>query len=150
MFIASPLGMMTFHHLTVRDLMTTALVTVHADASLSDALETMRMADIRHLPVVDKRGRLIGIVSDRDLAHLRLRGKHVAHRVSEVMSRDVVSVAPGTLAREAAALLIDRKIGALPVLDEELALVGVVTETDFLRLVVEAMGGAGIAEASHG
>jgi CBS domain-containing protein len=142
--------MMTFHHMTVRDLMTTALVTVHGDAALSEAHEAMRLADIRHLPVIDKRGRLIGIVSDRDLAHLRGGGKRVAQRVSEVMSRDVVSVAPGTLAREAAALLVDRKIGALPVLDDELALVGVVTETDFLRLVVEALGGAGIAEASHG
>jgi len=130
--------------------MTTALVTVHADASLADALDAMRTANIRHLPVVDKRGRLIGIVSDRDLIHLPRKGKHAAQRVDEVMSRDVVSVAPGTLAREAAALLVDRKIGALPVLDDELALVGVVTETDFLRLVVETLGGAGISEEIYG
>jgi acetoin utilization protein AcuB len=142
--------MTTFHHLTVRDLMTTALVTVHPDASIGEALETMRMADIRHLPVTDRRGRLVGIVSDRDLLHLPAKGKHAAHRVEEVMSRDVLSVAPGTLAREAAALLLGRKIGALPVLDDELALVGVITETDFLRLVVETLGGAGIAaEAQH-
>jgi len=130
--------------------MTTALVTVHADTSVADALDAMRMADIRHLPVVDKRGHLIGIVSDRDLVHLRGKGKHAAQRVDEVMSRDVVSVAPGTLAREAAALLVDHKIGALPVLDDELALVGVVTETDFLRLMVETLGGAGIGEESYG
>lgn len=128
--------------------MTTALVTVHPEASLGEALETMRMGDIRHLPVVDRRQRLVGIVSDRDLLHLSAKGEHIAHRVDEVMSRDVVTVAPGTLAREAAALLIGRKIGALPVLDDELMLVGVVTETDLLRLVVEVLGGAGIdAEA---
>jgi len=141
--------MMTLHHLSVNDLMTTALVTVHPDATIPDALDTMRTADIRHLPVVDRRGRLVGILSDRDLLHLPAKGKNAAHLVGEVMSRDVASVSPGTLAREAAALLVDRKIGALPVLDDDLALVGVVTETDFLRFVVEALGGAGIADARH-
>ncbi len=126
--------------------MTTALVTIGPEASLAAALDTMRVADIRHLPVVDKRRRLVGIVSDRDLAHVGGKGKHVPHRVEEIMSRDVVSVAPGTLAREAAAMLVDRKIGALPVLDDELTLVGVVTETDFLRLVVDTLGGDGLGE----
>ena len=141
--------MTSLHHLPVRELMTTALVTIHPEASIAEAVETMRTADIRHLPVVDRRGRLLAIVSDRDLLHLAGKGKHAAHRVEEVMTRDVVSVAPGTLAREAAALLIDNKIGALPVLDDELALVGVVTETDFLRLIVETLGGAGIPASAR-
>ena len=143
--------MKTFHHLLVGDLMTTALVTVPPESSVADALDLMRTADIRHLPVVDRRRRLVGILSDRDLLHLPAKPKHAsAHQVHEVMTRDVASVAPGTLAREAAALLVDRKIGALPVLDDELALVGVVTETDFLRYLVETLGGAGIsAEAQR-
>ena len=129
--------------------MTTAVITVYPDALLDEALAQMRDADIRHLPVVDRRRRLVGILSDRDL--LRQSGKpHGSrHRVDEAMTRNVVSVGPATLASEAAALLIDNKIGALPVLDEELALVGVVTETDFLRIALEALGGAGIDGGSR-
>ncbi len=140
---------MTMHHLRVRDLMTTALITVRPDTTVADALDAMRAAGIRHLLVIEPRGRLVGILSDRDLLQWRPKGKVAAgHRVDEVMSRRIASVAPETPAREAAAILVDRKIGALPVLDEKLAVVGIVTETDFLRYIVEELWGLDGREAS--
>ena len=124
-------------HLAVRDLMTTSVISVRPGTTVHEAQEEMHVADIRHLPVVDERQRLVGILSDRDL--LRAAGRRT---VAEIMTRDVVSVTPDTPARTAAAEMLGNKIGALPVLGEDFELVGLVTETDFLRIALHALGGA--------
>jgi len=126
---------------TVADLMSTAVISVAPDTTLEAAHEEMLIADIRHLPIVDEKRRLIGIISDRDLRRALGKHRHGKHKVAEFMSKDIISVAPRTFAREAAQLMLERKIGALPVLDDTLALVGIVTETDFLRLAFLALGG---------
>ena len=121
--------------------MSTAVISVRSDATLEKAHEEMTVADIRHLPVVDDRRRLVGIISDRDVRRALGLHRHGKHKVGEFMVRDVLSVAPRTLAREAAELMLTNKIGALPVLDDTLALVGIITETDFLRVAYQALGG---------
>lgn len=97
----------------------------------------MRASRIRHMPILDERGELCGIVSDRDLMLGWSRG--TAGRVSEVMSRSIQWVHPSTPAREAAGRLLTRKIGCLPVVNDSLELVGIVTETDFLELAFRAL-----------
>lgn len=126
---------------TVSDLASTAMITVRVDATLHVADAKMKLADVRHLPVVDNEGRLVGILSNRDvLAGLgETEGKWVPIR--ECMSNEVVSVRPHTRAYEAAALMLDRKIGALPIVDEDGKMVGIVTETDFLRVACRLLGG---------
>jgi CBS domain-containing protein len=123
----------------VSDLMTTAVITVRDHDDIARADEEMRMAGVRHLPVFDDRQHLIGILSDRDLkgALATARGRPVA--VAEVMTRDVQTVSARTPARAAAELMLERRIGSLPVLGEEGELVGVVTETDFLRLALDLL-----------
>ena len=127
----------------VRDLMTTEVVTVAPETSLADAWATMQRARIRHLPVVDRRGALVGLLTHRDLLAAaqsrvtfpdeadRLRMLSWAH-VDDVMETHLATVAPDTPAAEAGGRMTAHKIGCLPVLDGA-RLVGLVTEHDFLR-----------------
>jgi CBS domain-containing protein len=123
--------------LTVRDLMTTALVTIKADETIKEAHAEMELGVIRHLLVTDDRGRLVGLLSDRDILGA-LHGRK-PRRVSEVMARDVITTRIDTRASTAAQIMLDRKIGSLPVLDDEGALVGIVTQTDFLDVAHRAL-----------
>ncbi|MBK9030609.1 MAG: CBS domain-containing protein [Myxococcales bacterium] len=127
------------YHLKVRYLMSTALITVRANELVTEAHAEMESGDIRHLPVVDDRGRLVGVLSDRDL--LRTAAAKRTPRISEIMSREVVKVGPDAPAHEAAALMLEYKIGSVAVVDEDDALVGIVTQTDFLDLARKALLG---------
>ena len=134
----------------VRTRMTPAPAVVRADAEVRAAAEVMRTQKIRHLPVVDHGGRLVGIVTDRDLRqvvfdpaiHERLGpATHALAElpVREVMTWGVVSVHPETDLRDAARLMHDRKIGAVPVVEHG-RVVGMLSETDVLAALVDVLG----------
>lgn len=127
---------MKHHELKVSDLMTTAIMTINASEPLSEAKIDMEMGLVHHLPVVDDRGRLVGIVSDRDI--VRRADKK---RVADVMSRDIVTTRPDAPAHVAASMMLDFRIGSVPVVDDDGALVGVVTITDYLALARRALLG---------
>jgi acetoin utilization protein AcuB len=133
----------------VRDLMTTKPITVGGQTPVLEARQLMLEKRIRHLLVTDG-PRLVGIVTDRDI-RLNLPSPATSlsvweinyllakMTVSAVMSRSVVTVAPDQKATEAARLMLDHRIGALPVVaDGQLA--GIVTETDLLRAFVKTGG----------
>jgi CBS domain-containing protein len=122
--------------LKVSDLMTTALMTIKASEPLSEAKIDMDAGLVHHLPVVDDRGRLVGIVSDRDIVRRSDKKK-----VADVMSRDLVTTRPDSPAHQAASLMLDFRIGSVPVVDDDGALVGVVTVSDFLALARRALLG---------
>ena len=124
----------------VEDLMTTAVIAVHARDSLEAARNQMELAGIRHLPVVDDAQQVIGILSNRDL----LRAGE--GRVGEHMTVDVVTVLPSTRAADAASRMEQLKIGALPVVGEDARLIGILTETDFLGVAVRALRGHDLLE----
>jgi CBS domain-containing protein len=134
----------------VSELMSRNVVTIDTAASCHDAVALMARARIRHLPVVDVGGALVGVVTDRDLRHhLFLPGvfevigtvpiedllKTVS--VKDVMSTPVISVRAGDNLEEAARLMLEDKVGSLPVVDDG-RVVGVLTETDMLRQIVRA------------
>lgn len=127
--------------MTVSDLMTTALLTMKPDDTLDATEGEMKLAAVRHMPVVDEHKRVVGIVSDRDI--LREVGKRGARKmlVRDLMTKNVHTIRDTAPASEAAAIMLDKKIGALPVVGEDRQLVGMVTETDFLRIAHEALGG---------
>lgn len=125
---------MTFDDLTVEDLMSVALLIAHPNDSAYRARLRMRYADIRHLPVVDDDQRLVGIVSDRDLLRRKSSGKPL--RLRDVMTRQVLAVKADDPACIAAKLMLEHRIGALPVIGVDGHLLGLVTETDFLRALV--------------
>ncbi|MGZ3441293.1 MAG: CBS domain-containing protein [Polyangia bacterium] len=116
--------------------MTTAVIALHAADTVGAAREQMKLARIRHIPVVDAHDRVIGIVSSRDL----LRSKP-ARPIRELMTHPVLTVHPQTPGHRAAALLREKKFGSLPVVGDDEQLVGIVTESDFLAVAEEALGG---------
>ena len=125
--------------LTVGDLMTTNLLTVNINETLSEAHAEMEIGLVRHLPVVDERGRLVGILSDRDLIGA-VHGKK-PRRVADVMTRHVVTTQADAPASDAATKMLDHKIGSVLVVDDEETLVGMVTQTDYLEVARRALLG---------
>lgn len=123
----------------VSDLMSTAVMTATASEPIKEAHADMQVGVIRHLPVIDDRGRLVGVLSDRDV--IRAVGAKRNGKVADIMTREVVSIRPEAPAHEAAAIMIDLKIGSLPVVDDGGSLVGVITQTDYLELARRALLG---------
>jgi len=134
----------------VEELMTSKVFTVDQDDLIDRVFFLIHYERIRHLPVVEK-GKVIGIVSDRDLykalgpksnssaieaatgagsAELHVIPKKVRH----IMRRGVITVYRDTSASEAASIMAENKIGALPVVDRESKLVGILSSTDILRI----------------
>ena len=132
----------------VEQVMTRNPATVSSSDSIRVALDRMRERGCRRLPVVDS-GALVGIVSDRDLRRATNSPYVMRERwyddfmldhipVRACMTPNPVKISPRTPIAEAAKLMRDKKIGGLPVLDEE-HLVGIVTETDLLNFLIRTL-----------
>ena len=132
----------------VRDYMTKDVFTLRVDKKLVIADELMKWAHVRHVPVVDQDGRLVGIVSHRDLLRASIssietrvaaaeKRQHLASvTVREVMQAQVQTISPDAPVQEAAKLMRERKIGCLPVVTDG-RLIGIITESDLLRIVAQ-------------
>jgi CBS domain-containing protein len=134
---------------TASEIMTEDVTTIDADASLADALQLLAEIEVRHLPVLDD-GELVGMLSDRDVRSL---GLHVTDLesldqlrtrtntpVSDVMSGGVISIGPATEVSEIIDLMLEEKVGAVPVVDEESTeLVGMVSYVDVLRALRDSV-----------
>lgn len=118
---------------TAMDLMTTKVVTIRQTASVREALKTLDEFDVRHLPVLDERQELVGMLSERDLLRLRRSQDVLKQPVSEVMSADVLAVTPATDVVEIIDLMAENRIGAVPVLDNDSHLAGIISYVDVLR-----------------
>lgn len=133
----------------VQDVMQATVQTITPDTTLPDAIRLASQRGVRHLPVMDG-DQVVGMVSDRDLKRAMaspatsLDIHELTYlldrlRVGEIMTRGVITIGPAFPVEEAARLMVQEKIGALPVMDGG-RLVGIVTETDVLALFVRAMG----------
>lgn len=133
-----------------RDLMTPNPVTVTPTTSIAEAWDLMRELDIRHIPVVQA-GVLIGMISDRDLARLdfgRLLSaegmdalrRDLATPIVRIMRSDVIFVEPETEVGDIIELLVESKVGAVPVIvPETREVVGIVSYIDVLRAVQDVI-----------
>lgn len=141
--------------MTIRELMTGGLITVHPETPVQDARDRMAQKRIRHLPVTGPDGALIGILTDRDIrlalpsraTSLSVREiNHLLGRltVGEVMTRSVITIGPDDAARDAAQVMLEHRIGALPVLDDG-HLIGIITETDIVRAFVDTTAAASLS-----
>ena len=124
--------------LRIRDIMVRDLVTVGPEEPARRAYQLMRDGRFRHLPVL-KDGRLVGVLSDRDLRPVLLSPGLAQAAVQELMSEDLATVTPDSPIEDAASLLVVKKIGCLPVIEDG-RVVGIVTETDLLAVLVELLG----------
>ena len=134
----------------VRERMSRNPVTISTDAPITEALKVMRMNSVRRLPVLDDAGRMVGIVSEKDLLYaspssassLSIYEMHYMLsqlKVTEVMTTDVTTISPDTPLEEAARIMADNKIGGLPVLQDG-QLIGIITETDIFKVFLEMLG----------
>jgi CBS domain-containing protein len=122
----------------VQDLMHAPVISVGESEELEGVEELLRTQRVRHLPVT--RGHeLVGLVSHRDylIAHQRSLHQSDAIWTSEFMKREVVTIRADAPASEAARIMLERKIGCLPVVSREGTLIGIITDSDFLRFAKE-------------
>jgi acetoin utilization protein AcuB len=134
----------------VEDLMKSKVFTVEPNDLIDRVFFLIHYEKVRHIPVIEK-GKVIAIVSDRDLykalgpknnssAIEPVSGKNhtelhvIPQKVQHIMRRHVLTVTPDTYASEAAAIMADKKVGALPVVDKDNKLVGIISATDILRV----------------
>ena len=128
--------------MNVRDVMTSDPLTVDPDTSVREATRLMKQKGIRHLPVVDRRGRLGGILTDRDITHaafVPVLSEHLswdprrlkAPRVRDVMTWPIVTTDPDATLVQAGFTMFQRRIGSLPVVENG-RLIGILTERDVL------------------
>jgi len=135
----------------VKEQMTANPITIKPDTPVPDALSLMRERKVRRLPVVGPKGDLVGIVSDKDLLYASaspatslsvweinaLLSKLVVERY---MTKNVVTVTEDMPLEEAARIMADKKIGGLPVVRDG-TMVGIITETDIFRSLLDLLGG---------
>ncbi len=130
----------------VSDLMTENVIALQQEEDLSIASDLMSENGIRHLPVIDSTGELLGLISHRDLVkvayttadYLPLSDLNQLLRktkVKEIMVREIETVSPDTEIEEAGTIIMENKLGCIPVCDGT-HLVGILTESDFVRYVV--------------
>ncbi|MHB9034433.1 MAG: CBS domain-containing protein [Anaerolineae bacterium] len=134
----------------IRERMSRHPITVTPDTSLFDALRIIRDEKIRRLPVVDSTGKLVGIVSEKDLLYVapspattlsiyELNYLIAKIKIGELMTTNVITVDDDCPLEEAARIMADNHISGLPVMKDG-ALVGMVTESDLFRIFVELLG----------
>ncbi|MFZ0050701.1 MAG: CBS domain-containing protein [Desulfobaccales bacterium] len=134
----------------VKEVMVKEMATLDVNDELSLANDIMRLGRVRHLPVVDG-ARLLGIISERDLFRSSLAqalgygGKTSRElmktvRIKDIMVRELVTISPEMDLLQAVKIMVDKKIGCLPVVDQD-RLVGLITETDIMLQYLKNCGG---------
>jgi acetoin utilization protein AcuB len=123
----------------IQDLMITDPIAITAHASISDAIELMKVNHIRHLPVVSKGRKLEGLVTLADLKQGLIPSMLGDVNLRDLMIKDPITVGPADDLETAAQLIYKHKIGGLPVTKGN-RLVGIITETDILRAFIDMMG----------
>jgi acetoin utilization protein AcuB len=135
----------------VRERMSRNPVLCAPDLSVNEAFDLMKKERIRRMPVVDKAGKLVGIVSDKDLLRVSpspattLSAYEIPYllskvKVGDVMTKTVITVSEDTPIEDAARIMVDNKIGGLPVVNENDAVMGIITETDIFKTFLELIG----------
>ncbi|HEX9822229.1 MAG TPA: CBS domain-containing protein [Methylomirabilota bacterium] len=136
--------------MTAGELMTSNPATVTPRATIAEAWDLMRELDIRHLPVVDGES-LVGMLSDRDLGNLDVTRllteegadalrRRLTRPVIQIMSTDVVAAEPETEVSELVTMLLEHKVGAIPVVTPDTRqVVGIVSYIDVLRALQEVL-----------
>jgi acetoin utilization protein AcuB len=132
--------------------MTAKPTTITTETSLREALDLVRSNPFRHLPVLDTDGSLAGIVTEKDLVYAAPNSSTTTMSIFEVnyvlsrmtagtvMKTPVITVGPDLPIEEAARVMIDHRIGCLPVVDDG-RLLGIISDTDIFRVFVEGLGG---------
>ena len=132
--------------------MTRKVITIDSEANIFEAQEKLAENRIRHLPVVDADNRLIGIVTDRDIRSAmpyslfkdptsqQERDKLSDLKIGDIMTADPKTISPGYTIQDALLLIEELRVGALPVVDEQGVLKGIISVRDLLRAFINVLG----------
>ncbi|MFO7596809.1 MAG: CBS and ACT domain-containing protein [Desulfocurvibacter africanus] len=132
----------------IKDWMNTPVITIGPDESMMKASKLLKDKNIRRLPVVDDKGKLIGILSDRDIKEASpskattLDVHELYYLLSEIKVKDIMTKNPVRLKAEdsvekAAVLLSEKSLGGLPIVDDNDSVVGIITEKDMFDILIE-------------
>ena len=135
----------------VKDWMTTDPITVGPETSVMKASQLMKENNIRRLPVVDEDNKIVGIVSDRDLkeaspSKATTLDVHELYyllselKVKDIMTRKVITITPKTTVEKAAVIMLERKVTGLPVVNEQDAIIGILSQGDVFRVLTTITG----------
>jgi CBS domain-containing protein len=126
------------------EIMTSPVVTLYDDTPFSEAWIQFQEYRFRHFPVTNKNKQIIGIVSDRDIfTHLEMIKKTMEteqkiNSISQVMVNKVITASPDTSIHEICRVMFSQHIGALPIVDENHQLLGLITRSDILRVLIKS------------
>ena len=132
--------------------MTMKVITIDKDEDILEAQEKMKKHHIRHLPVVDRENRLIGIVTDRDvrralpssLLHAYESGQEIKRlsgfKIKDIMTQDPVSITPSYTIEDAILLMQKKRVGAFPVVDQKGRLKGIISIRDLMDAFINVLG----------
>jgi len=132
--------------------MTRKVITAGPETGLFEAQELMAQSRIRHLPVIETDGRLVGIVTDRDIRSalpyeffkkhpsMQEKKKFSKLQIKDIMSKNPITISPTYTIQDALLMIQDAKVGALPVVDEENRLTGIISVRDLLRAFINVLG----------
>ncbi len=132
--------------------MTKEVVTIGGDAGILEARSLMDSHQIRHIPVVDNDGILIGIVTDRDIRSampsiimddfdsVKVRDRLADLKVRDIMTKDPICLTPTYTLQDAILLMQKKKVGAFPVVDEKKKLLGIISIRDLMRAFINVLG----------
>lgn len=135
---------------TVAQLMTADPLCVTREASLKDAHDLMREKNIRHIPVIDVNGELVGMLTQKIMVAkvmglmaqygaTALERKEKQQLVADMMATDFAAVAPEQLLKDVAGFFVKNRHGCMPVVDANNKLKGILTSSDFVRLAAELL-----------
>lgn len=124
----------------VESYMTYTPITIRDDTVYWKAFDIMQERDLHHIPVVNESNAVVGILARRDMQIAAQHFKEVPVEVSEVMHSPVVTISLGEPLSMAARQMIEKRIGGLPVLDTDDQMVGILTETDLHRALIDQLG----------
>jgi CBS domain-containing protein len=132
----------------VHEHMSRAPITISADVDVHMALRLLQEGAVRRLPVTDAGGRVLGIVTERDLLLAVSHYLNIPIEVETIMTRPVVATTPDAPLAEAAMLMVNHKIGGMPVVGTDQQLVGIITESDIFRAFVSLLGAGSALQTS--
>jgi CBS domain-containing protein len=137
-------------HQTVRDAMTSNPQAIKPDTTAQEAAKLIKQEDVGSAPIVDDDGKLTGVVTDRDLAvRILAEGKSPDTPVSEIASKDLVTIDPDQGLEEAARLMAEHQVRRLPVVEEDGKLVGVLAQADVAQAGHDTLTGETVQQISQ-
>ena len=132
--------------------MTREVITVDQEATIFDAQELLVKNKIRHLPIIDKDRRLIGIITDRDIRSALPYNSLMEHcseeerervskfKVKDIMTKEPITISPAYTIQDALMMIQNSNVGALPVVDDDHKLKGIISVRDLLRAFINVLG----------